>query len=153
MFLYRRWKKKSAKSHQSTIISDYQIENIPKLSYNFVPTQQILSHQNYYTNMPQTIIVPVQNVYQTIDGNYYSDISLSSSSTLSQSRSGSRYNSQDRSTVSAMSPMSTVSGPSVHDSPEMELSSSSSISRYSGQDTRSRNVPERINEEHPVTEL
>ena len=85
MFLYRKLKKKSAKLSESCSVdvSDYQLENIPKLSYTGV---QGLNHQNYYSNMPTTIVMPV---YESLESNHYSDLStsLSSSSSSYQSRS------------------------------------------------------------------
>ena len=74
MFLYRRYKKMYSKNHQNTNINDFHIENNPKLNCNTK-----VYNQNYYTNMP-TFLLPI---YETIDGHYYSDISLSSSSSSS----------------------------------------------------------------------
>ena len=99
LFLYRRLKKKSKTIQENTALSDLQLENIPKLSYN--QTQQLLNYQNYYSNMP-TMIVPIQaidgvvhGIYESVDSNFYSDISLSLSSSSSSSYH-SRYSSQDR---------------------------------------------------------
>ena len=114
MFLWRKLNQQKRKRTESTIISEYQIENIPKLSYNFIPNQQLLSHQNYYTNMP-SIIIPafqsnaIQGDYETVDSLYYSDtsFSISSSSTISQSRTS---NNDARSKTSGSSASSRISG-------------------------------------------
>ena len=95
MFLYRRFKKNTRKQQESTIMSEYQIENIPKLSYNF----PVVNHQNYYTNMP----VIAGPVYETVEPQHYSDLSLSLSVSMSSSasyHSQSRFSSQERRTVS-----------------------------------------------------
>ena len=91
MFLYRRFKKNTRKQQESTIMSEYQIENIPKLSYNF----PVVNHQNYYTNMP----VMAGSVYESVEPQHYSDLSLSVSMSSSAS-SQSRFSSQERRTVS-----------------------------------------------------
>ena len=78
MFLYRRYKKMYKKKHQNSNINEFQIENNHKFSYT---TRHY--NQNYYTaNVPAVpaVLVPV---YETIDGLYYSDISLASSSSSS----------------------------------------------------------------------
>ena len=99
LFLYKRLKKKSKTIQENTALSDLQLENIPKLSFN--QSQQLLNYQNYYSNMP-TMIVPIQaidgvvhGIYESVDNNFYSDISLSLSSSSSSSYH-SRYSSQDR---------------------------------------------------------
>ena len=77
MLLYRRYKKiYKKKTLQNANVNDFQIESNPKLHYNSKNY-----NQNYYTNMP-TYLLPI---YETIEGDYYSDISLSSSSSSTRS--------------------------------------------------------------------
>merc|ERR1711953_255504 len=72
MLLYTRYKKiQKKKTLQNANVNDFQIENNPKLHYN-----SKIYNQNYYTNMP-TYLLPI---YESIEGDYYSDVSLSSSS-------------------------------------------------------------------------
>ena len=93
MFLYRRFRRKSRKQQESVIMSDYQIENIPKLSYNF----PAVNHQNYYTNMPMV----AGPVYESVDPQHYSDLSSSLSvSTSSSASSQSRFSSRERRALS-----------------------------------------------------
>ena len=92
-FLHRRLKKKLTSQQENTIMSEYQIENIPKLSHNF----PVSPHQNYYTNMP----VMAGPVYEAVDPQLYSDLSLSLSVSMSSSASSqSRFSSQERRTLS-----------------------------------------------------
>ena len=77
MLLYRRYKKiYQKKTLQNANINEFQIESNPKLDYN-----RKSYNQNYYTNMP-TYLLPI---YESIEGDYYSDISLSSSSSSTRS--------------------------------------------------------------------
>ena len=93
-FLHRRLKKKLTSQQENTIMSEYQIENIPKLSHNF----PVSPHQNYYTNMPTVLPGPV---YEAVDPQLYSDLSLSLSVSMSSSASSqSRFSSQERRTLS-----------------------------------------------------
>ena len=79
MLLYRRYKKiYKKKTLQNANVNDFQIESNPKLHYNSKNY-----NQNYYTNMPApTYLLPI---YETIEGDYYSDISLSSSASSTRS--------------------------------------------------------------------
>ena len=107
MFLYRRFKKKTRKQQENTIMSEYQIENIPKLSYNF----PVAPRQNDYTNTP----VMAGSVYTSVDPHLYSDLSLSLSLSMSSSASSqSRFSSQDRRTVSPGSELCRGSPPHHH---------------------------------------
>ena len=77
LLLHRRYKKMFKKNHQISHIADLQIENNPKFNYN-----SKTYNQNYYTATLPNFLLPI---YESIDGHYYSDISLSSStSTRSQ---------------------------------------------------------------------